>query len=250
MFFVRKARKLNNQEVPIYMRITVDGERAEISIKRSVKQEYWNEVKGSAKSGTPYAKELNFFLEQIRHNMYEHQQDLNNRNKVVTATSLKNAYLNIGDDDHRTLLQAYDEHNATLELLVDKGVSKSTYIRHTTSKKHLERFIQSEFKKNDVLLRDVDHSFIVKYETYLRAKRDCNNNTTVKYIRNLGKIIREAMRCDQIKVDPFRNLKFKTEEVDKPFLNLTELDAIVNKKLELHESLRFGTYLSSAASPD
>lgn len=233
MFFVRKARKLQNQEVPIYMRITVDGERAEVSLKRSVNPDHWNEVKGSAKSGTPYAKELNFFLEQIRHKVYEHQQDLINRNKLVTAISLKNAYLNIGDDDHRTLLQAYDEHNATLELLIDKGVSRSTYVRHTISKKHLERFIQSEYKKSDVLLRDIDHTFIVKYDTYLRAKRNCNNNTTVKYIRNLGKIIREAMRRDMIKVDPFRNIKFKTEEVDKPFLNRTELDAIINKKMGL-----------------
>lgn len=233
MFMIRRARRLKNQEVPIYMRITVDGERAEISIKRSVNPGYWNEVKGNAKSGTPYAKELNFFLEQIRHKVYEHQQDLINRNKVVTATSLKNAFLNIGEDDHKTLLQAYEEHNATLKLRIDNGVSRSTFIRHTTSKKHLEKYIQTEYKKNDIPLRDVDHTFIVKYETYLRVKRNCNNNTTVKYIRNLGKIIREGMKRDWIKIDPFRNLKFRTEEVDKPFLNRTELDAIINKQLEL-----------------
>ncbi len=233
MFMIRRARRLKNQEVPIYMRITVDGERAEISIKRSVNPEYWNEVKGNAKSGTPYAKELNFFLEQIRHKVYEHQQDLINRNKVVTSTSLKNAFLNIGEDDHKTLLQAYEEHNATLKLRIDKGISRSTFIRHTTSKKHLEKYIQTEYKKNDILIRDVDHTFIVKYETYLRVKRNCNNNTTVKYIRNLGKIIREGMKRDWIKVDPFRNLKFRTEEVDKPFLNRTELDAIINKQLNL-----------------
>lgn len=233
LFMIRRTDLLKNQEAPIYMRITVDGERAEISLKRSINPAHWNEVKGNAKSGTPYAKELNFFLEQVRHKVYEHQQDLISRNKIITATSLKNAFLNIGDEDHRTLLQAYDEHNATLELLIDKGVSRSTFIRHTTSKKHLERFLQTEYKKNDILLREVDHTFIVKYETYLRAKRNCNNNTTVKYIRNLGKIIREAMRRDTIKVDPFRNIKFKTEEVDKPFLNQAELSAIISKKLEL-----------------
>jgi site-specific recombinase XerD len=232
-FMIRRARMLKNHEAPIYMRITVDGERAEISIKRSIDPAYWNEVKGYAKTGSPYAKELNYFLEQVRHIVYEHQQELINRNKVISAESLKNAFLNVGDDDRRTLLQTYEEHNKNLELRIDKGVSRSTYIRHTTSKKHLEMFLQTEYKKNDILLRDVDHTFIVKYETYLRAKRNCNNNTTVKYIRNLGKIIREAMRRDWIKVDPFRNIKFKTEEVDKPFLNRIELNAIINKKLEL-----------------
>jgi len=233
LFMIRRGQLLKNQEAPIYMRITVDGERAEISIKRSVNPDHWNDIKGCSKSGIPYAKELNYFLEQLRHKVYEHQQDLIARNKVVSSTSLKNAFLKVEDDDHITLLQAYEEHNSDLKLKIDKGVSRSTYIRHTTSKTHLERFIQSEYKKNDILLRDIDHIFIVKYETYLRVKRNCNNNTTVKYIRNLGKIIREAIKRDWIKVDPFRNIKLKTEEVDKPFLNRIEFDAILNKKLEI-----------------
>jgi hypothetical protein len=79
MFMIRGAGRIKNQEVPIYIRITVDGERAEISIKRSVNPEHWNEIKGCAKSGTPYAKELNYFLEQVRHKVYEHQQNLINR---------------------------------------------------------------------------------------------------------------------------------------------------------------------------
>ena len=88
MYMIRRARLLKNQEVPIYMRITVDGERAEISLKRSVIPAHWNEIKGCAKSGTPFAKELNFFLEQIRHKVYEHQQDLINRDKIVTASAI------------------------------------------------------------------------------------------------------------------------------------------------------------------
>lgn len=156
MFMVRRARKLKNQEFPIYMRITVDGERAEISIKRSVNSEYWNEIKGCAKSGTPYAKELNFFLEQIRHQVYECQQDLINKNKTISATSLKNAFLRPDNDENRTLLQVYSEHNEDLKSRIDKGVSKLTYIRHETSENNLERFIKSEFKKNDYHIKDVD----------------------------------------------------------------------------------------------
>ena len=42
--------------------------------------------------------ELNFFLEEMRYKVYEHQQNLTNRNKIVTVVSLKNAFLNIKDD--------------------------------------------------------------------------------------------------------------------------------------------------------
>ncbi|MBT4400139.1 MAG: hypothetical protein HOD37_11705, partial [Bacteroidetes bacterium] len=36
----------------------------------------------------------------------------------------------------------------------------------------------------------INQNFIRKYQHYLRTIRDCNNNSTVKYIKNLGKIIR------------------------------------------------------------
>ncbi len=86
MFMIRRARTFKNQEVPSYMRITGDGERAEISLKRSVNPACWNDIKGCAKSGTPYAKELNFFLEQIRHKVYEHQQDRSSNHPMRKVT--------------------------------------------------------------------------------------------------------------------------------------------------------------------
>jgi len=231
LFFIKKSKLLRNQEAPIYLRITVDGKRAEVSIKRSINPDHWNEMKGEAESTTPYAGVLNQYLNQIRHQVYQHQLDLRDKRKVVTALSLKNAFLNIDNEDDMTVLQAYQEHNENLKKRINKGVSKSTFIRHTTSKIHLERFIKEEYKQSDYYLKDIDHTFIVKYEQYLRVNRDCNNNTSVKYIRNMGKIIREAMNRDLIRVNPFRNIKLKTEEVDKPFLNKNELSAIIEKKI-------------------
>ncbi len=229
MFFVRKARKLNNQEVPIYMRITVDGERAEVSIKRSVNPDNWNEVKGSAKSGTPYAKELNFHLEQIRHKVYEHQQDLVNREKTVTASAIKEAYLNEDKKVKRMILQVYADHNADLKARIDRGVSRATFIRHESSRNNVERFIKDTFKKTDFPLSDIDYSFILKYQTYLRTKRLCNNNSTVKYIRNLGKVIKLALDNEWIRTDPMRKIKLKLEEVDRPFLTEKELKTIMDR---------------------
>ena len=141
MFMIRRGQLLKNQEAPIYLRITMNGECAEISIKRSIPPERWDEFRKKAKPGSASAKELNMYLEQIRHKVYEHQRYLIDKNKVVSATSLKNAYLNVEDDEHRTILQVYEEHNENMKLRINKGSAKNTYIRHTTSKMHLERFI-------------------------------------------------------------------------------------------------------------
>lgn len=233
MFLIRKSKILKNQEVPIYLRITVDGERAEVSIKRSIHPSQWHDIKGCAKPSAPYAKELNHYLEQIRHSVYEHQKELIDRNKDVTASSLKNALLNGEDDERRTILQVYKEHNEDLRTRIDKGVSKATFIRHQSSRNNLQRFIKATFKKDDFYLKDVNQEFITKYESFLRTKRNCNNNSTVKYIKNFGKIIKIALDNEWIKTDPLRKVKLKLEEVDKPFLNEIELQKIIGKSLPI-----------------
>ena len=41
-FYVKEEKKDNNGEVPIYLRITVNGERAEISANRRVHPDNWD----------------------------------------------------------------------------------------------------------------------------------------------------------------------------------------------------------------
>ncbi len=45
LFFIKKSKLLKNGEAPICMRITVNGQRAEIQIKRSVEVSKWNSQK-------------------------------------------------------------------------------------------------------------------------------------------------------------------------------------------------------------
>ncbi|MFZ2341359.1 MAG: tyrosine-type recombinase/integrase [Bacteroidales bacterium] len=63
--------------------------------------------------------------------------------------------------------------------------------------------------------------------------RNCNNNSTVKYLKNFGKIVREALSRDWIQADPFRNIKYHLEEVDKPFLSQGELQKIMTRNFEI-----------------
>ena len=41
LFFIRRTRLLKNGEAPIGLRITVNGQRAELQIKRSVPEKQW-----------------------------------------------------------------------------------------------------------------------------------------------------------------------------------------------------------------
>ncbi len=182
MFFIKRSNLLKNQEAPIFVRITVDGDRAEASIRRSINPADWDSHKESANPDAPFVDELNQYMNQIRYRIYKHHRDLIDRNQPVTAVFLKNAYLNIDEDRNKLILQVYQEHNDDLRLKINKGVAPGTYERHVTSRKHLESYMQYIYNKKDFLLRDIDHHFIIRYETYLRTKRNCANNST--YCRN------------------------------------------------------------------
>lgn len=234
MFFIRRTKLRKNLEAPVLMRITVNGNRTDVAIQRTILPEHWNSERGCAISNTRFGKELNQCLDQIRLQVYQRHQELLAMNLPVTATALKGAYLNgIGEGDVHNLLDLYREHNANLKTMIDRGVSRATYIRHETSRRNLERFLRDAYQVDDINLKDVDHVFIKDYEAYLRTTRNCNNNSTVKYIKNFGKIIKEAMNRDWVQANPFRNIKFHLEEVDKPFLSQVELNRIMKREFAI-----------------
>lgn len=45
LFYLKRSKRLANGEAPIYLRITVNGKRAEFGIKRSVLPDSWKENK-------------------------------------------------------------------------------------------------------------------------------------------------------------------------------------------------------------
>jgi len=69
--FYLKRQKEKNGKAPIYARITVDGKRAEISIKKDIDISNWGFGKGMAKGKGDEIRMLNTYLEQIRSRMVE-----------------------------------------------------------------------------------------------------------------------------------------------------------------------------------
>lgn len=88
LFFIRRTRLLKNGEAPIGLRITVNGQRAEMQIKRSVAEERWNASKGCVTSKDRKALELNQYLESVRTKIYQIHRELLQDGKPVTAFTI------------------------------------------------------------------------------------------------------------------------------------------------------------------
>jgi hypothetical protein len=70
----------------------------------------------------------------------------------------------------------------------------------------------------------------MEYEHYLRTIHNCANNTAVKYLRNVNKILNLAVQKEIIKNNPFEKLSFKIQEVNKEFLTNDELETLLGKE--------------------
>ncbi len=232
LFFIKRTKLLNSGESPIYLRITVNGLRTEMALYRSIFPEQWDAAKGKAKGVSRESRELNAYLDEYKSRLIQCKRLLENDFKPVTPESLKNKLLG-NDETNYYFLSIFKEHNDKLKILGDKEVAAGTIERYLTAYKHLQCFIRKQYKSEDFLLRDINYSFIKNFEFYLKSDRNCAHNTTVKYIKNTKKIIRIAMSIGWIKQDPFKDIKYRLDDVEAVYLTDEDLAALVNKEIEI-----------------
>src|SRR5664280_3455414 len=142
-------------------------------------------------------------------------------------------YCRAGAQGRKGLIELFLEHNKRCRELVGKDIAPATLTRYETTLMHIKNFIQTKYRQQDVPLHSINHEFLTNFEHYLKTVRNCGHNTTVKYIRNLRKIIRIALSNDCIKLDPFRNIKYSLKEVNRDYLTDSELKLLINKEFSI-----------------
>ena len=233
LFYVKKSKMGSDNTAPIYLRITVNGKRAEVSTKRTVAPDKWNTGKGYVRGTTEDVKALNAYLDTLRSKVYEHHQQLLIRSKTITAQAIRNAYLGITERQH-TLLEVFIDHNSKMQQLIGKQYAKGTYTKYQTSLMHTREFIKWKYKVSDVVITDVSYNFITEMDHYLRTVKNIENNTVVKYLTHLRKVVRLAVGNDWLQKDPFMNFKMCCKEVERDFLSEVEIEMLMSKDFRIH----------------
>ncbi len=208
LFFLQRSKATKDGMAPVYLRITVNGKRSQISIKRKVEILKWNSGAGKVNGTTQEVKELNRYMDSIKHQIYRIQQRLQDENRHITALIIKDIYQG-KEESFKMLLKIFQDHNTQVEKLIGKDFALGTAERYRTAKKHVGDYIKLEYHVDVISVKDVDHKFINGFEYYLKTERNCSHNTSIKYISNFKKIIRIAYAHDWITKDPFSKLIYQ-----------------------------------------
>ena len=213
----------------IYLRITVNRKKAEISIKRVINPKKWDSKSQKAK-GDP---ELNSYLLYIENEVTRIHSKLINDGKEVTAKIVKDIFLG-KDEKSISLINYLNDHIREIAQLSSQ-YKPTTIKRYETIQRHLEEFLATINNEN-VKLNNVDLKLISQFDHFLKTKKNISTNTSAKYLTLLKSVFLKALRQETIDRNPFANFVFKTTEVIKEFLTQEELDKLENVSID-NESL-------------
>jgi len=224
-FFLKKSTKKNEKYV--YLRITVDGIPKEVSTKYKWDPERWNQKIERAIGNKEDAKTLNFYIETLQVKIQQFKNDLILNDETITSQKIMD-FVKGKSSSTAKLLEEFQKHNDEMLALVPKEYAKGTHERFVTARSHVQDFIRFKYALDDIEFRELNYEFVKDYEFYLKTVRNISNNTALKYISNLKKIILRAIARDIIHSDPFKLFKGRKTKTNKKPLTKQDLERIEN----------------------
>ncbi|MBI1836004.1 MAG: hypothetical protein HYR91_01940 [Flavobacteriia bacterium] len=129
--------KAKNGVAPIYVRITIDGKRIEISSGKSVVIEKWSSEGQNVKGNGDEAKTINQYIRLMLGQIEKIHLNISNQNIVPTVYMIKQQLLNKDENvkpKEKTIVEAITYHNLKMKEKVNIGlISKNTLVRYTSN---------------------------------------------------------------------------------------------------------------------
>ena len=113
LFYRKIARTNKDGMVPIYLRVTIDGERFEQSTQRYILLSKWSADAGKAKGGTEEARTINYFLDALKQKVYNCQANIIREGFPLTIDAFRKKWLGIKERTH-SVLEVFQQHNEQL----------------------------------------------------------------------------------------------------------------------------------------
>ncbi|SFU14153.1 Site-specific recombinase XerD [Algoriphagus locisalis] len=232
-FFI-KNNLIKDGEAPIYSRITVDGTRVDISLKRKINVHDWNPVLGSAKGSKESSKSLNHYLKELESRIIQIYQEFQIKKNPISADAIKHELLGTETKEH-TISMLFEYHNEKYRNVLAWGTLKNYF----TTQKYVMAFAKSQYGKDDFFLQDINYRFLNEFELYLinyepqdHHKR-LSNNGIMKHLERFRKVINLALRMEWMVKDPFAKFSLRYQKVEREYLTPAELKQIEKKKFDI-----------------
>ena len=216
------------------MRLTINGRRWDSALNIKILPSKWDAKRQIAidDHDERYSNLVNETIESFRFRIHKIKLKLEDEGKMITLESVKEKLIDKEAFD-RTILTLFQKHNDECKMKIGIQVTKATYGRYLTCYSHMKEFIKKEYNAEDLPISEVNRRFYERFEYFLKKNKKCAHNTTVKYILNFNKIVRIAVEQGWLPKSPYKDIGYRLEDVDKPYLTMDELNSIINKEITI-----------------
>lgn len=139
------------------MRVTLNGQRTEISLGARIFPEQWDKISSRVKGKSPEAMLLNSQIPQTKAKLEKHFFLLTTQHEFVTADMIRRSYkgklVTPGNpdepDEKKTFMQAVSFEITRLKEKQEKGLrAKSTITQWESTRTKLEAFLLHKYKRS------------------------------------------------------------------------------------------------------
>ena len=231
LFYLKKNSVKKTGCAPLMVRITINGESAPFSLKAEAKPDDWDTKAGRLRGRTKEANALNAYLDDVRSKIRKHYRELCDRENVVTAAMVRDAFL--GFNSHKnTLISLFDHFNENYKSLIGKQTTAESHRKYVVTRNRLQEFLQKKKNREDIYLKDISPEFVTDFERFLFV--DCGNcrNTIMKCMHKFKRIIVMAHNNGWLTINPFASYEFQYDATDRGYLSEEELTTLMQHTIE------------------
>lgn len=232
LFYLKKNKVTTKGLTPVYLRISLDGKRAEIATHIKIPVEMWSTQKCKAVGNEPKVKIINSRLQALEYNAQKQFNVMESLGQHTSAIEIANKISGKSIKKH-SLLEVFLFHNEDMKQKIGVNYTYTTYKRYLITLNKVKSFIKYKYRKTDILLDELSYSFVTSFDLYLKTHDKNGHNTATKHITNLKKIINLARANEWMTNNPFANFKVSYQKTNREYLTKQELKAIKDKVFEI-----------------
>lgn len=231
-FMVRSDKKESGMS-PVLMMLFLDGRRAYVSTGLVAELKNWDSKYGRFVGDPSKVNTKNEFLERMKMDVLRIYNEMKSKDDDITVDILRQKLKGEADTKAKSLIECCQVYNSSFEKLVGIEIGEITFGRYATFAARISEFITTKLKLKDIYLTDIKYSFGIEYEHYLKTELKLHQNTLVKYIQYLNRVLDYCVKYEWLEKNVLFGYKCPVKETKREYLTQDELQRIMEKVINI-----------------
>lgn len=242
-FYLKMDKIKSNGLCPIYAKLFLHNKSITLSTGKSILKERWEKTDHlRSVYKNPKEKVIKESLDIYEYKAISLYNRLLRENKIINVSDFKDELLDKPKQEvlKMNMLNIIDLHNEYFTKLVNINERAAASLqKYQRVKSIVEEYNLKYFGNKDIDISKINGAYIYNLESYMKFESKYNdkigieNNSIVKYFKNLKTIFNYAIKLDYLEKNPFNKYNGKINTLEAIFLNMEELSRIEQKTFNM-----------------